>query len=86
MGVTEELLKKFSMDQLIDFNESIMQMVFGASESLLSFDTYQFKDYSKVVAPMFDPEEKAKKRREVFPVDCKKAFDMGVKLATESFG
>lgn len=86
MGVTEELLKKFGMDQLIDFNESIMQMVFGASESLLSFDTYQFKDYSKVVAPMFDPEEKAKKRREVFPVDCKKAFDMGVKLATESFG
>ena len=86
MGVTEELLKKFGMDQLIDFNESIMQMVFGASESLLSFDTYQFKDYSKVVAPMFNPEEKAKKRREVFPVDCKKAFDMGVKLATESFG
>jgi len=86
MGVTEELLKKFSMDQLIGFNESIMQMVFGASESLRSFDTYQFKDYSKVVAPMFDPEEKAKKRREVFPVDCKKAFDMGVKFATESFG
>jgi len=86
MGVTEELLKKFGMDQLIGFNESIMQMVFGASESLLSFDTYQFKDYSKVVAPMFDPEEKAKKRREVFPVDCKKAFDMGVKFATESFG
>jgi hypothetical protein len=35
---------------------------------------------------MFDPEEKAKKRREVFPVDCKKAFDMGVKFAAESFG
>ncbi len=33
-------------------------MVFGVSESLYSFDTLQFKDYSKVVADCFDPEKK----------------------------
>jgi hypothetical protein len=55
-------------------------MLFGASESLCSFDTWQFEDYSKVVADLFDPEKKAQRRREVFPQDCEKAFDMGVRL------
>ena len=32
---------------------------------------------------MFDSEKKAKRREEIFPVDCKKAFDMGVKFTTE---
>jgi len=84
MNVTEEQLKTYALDQPIAFNEYILQGVFGASESLLSFDTYQFNDYSKIVAPLFDLEKKAKRRDEVFPVDCKKAFDMGVRFATET--
>ena len=32
----------------------------------------------------FDAEKKAKRREEVFPLDCKKAFEMGVKFATET--
>lgn len=83
MNVTEEQMKEFGMNQPIGFNEYALRNTFGASESLLSFDTYQFEDYSKVVATVFDPEKKAKVREEVFPVDCKKAFDMGVKFATE---
>jgi len=83
MNETEEMLKAFGMDKPIEFNEFVMRKVFGASESLLSFDTYQFDDYSKVVATMFDAEAKAKRRAEVFPVDCQKAFDMGVRFATE---
>ncbi len=84
MNVTEEMLKTYGMDKHIELNEIAMRMAFGATELLLSFDTYQFKDYSKVVAPMFDPEEKAKKWKDAFPVDCTKAFDMGVQFATES--
>jgi hypothetical protein len=48
----------------------------------MSFDTYQFEDYSKVVASRYDPEQKAKRRKEVFPEDGRKAFDMGVRFAT----
>jgi hypothetical protein len=62
---------------------SFLGTIFGVSESLLSSDTYQFEDYSKVVATMFDGEAKVKRRTEVFPVDCQKAFDMGVRFATE---
>ena len=58
----------------------ILERIFGASESLCSYDTYQFEDYSKVFAPRFNPEKKAQRRREVFPLDCTKAFEMGVRL------
>jgi multimeric flavodoxin WrbA len=81
MNATPEDMERFGFDQHIVMNERVLQMIFGASESLLSFDTYQFKDYSKVVADRFDPERKAKRRKEIFPGDCEKAFDMGVRFA-----
>ena len=75
MGITEDMLKESGCyDQPLNLNEKILKLIFGASESLLSTDTYQFDDYSKVVATLFDPEKKAKRRKEVFPKDCEKAF------------
>ena len=62
----------------------MLELIFGDSESLFSFDTYQFEDYSKMVADRFDVEHKAKRRREVFPIDCEKAFDMGVRFARKN--
>jgi hypothetical protein len=50
----------------------VLRTIFGESESLMSYDTYQFEDYSKIYAPRFDPEKKAKSRAEVFPLDCEK--------------
>jgi hypothetical protein len=81
MNATPERMKEFGFDQHIVLNERVLQMLFGASESLLSFDTYQFKDYAKIVAPRFNPEKKAKRREEVFPHDCEKAFEMGARFA-----
>jgi multimeric flavodoxin WrbA len=83
MNVTEDMFKDFGADKPVSINELSMRLVFGASESLISFDTYQFEDYSKVVATAFDVEAKAKKRVEIFPVDCQKAFEMGVRFATD---
>jgi multimeric flavodoxin WrbA len=81
MNVTEELMKEWGYEQLFGNNQRLLQMVFGASESLCCFDTYQFKDYAKVVADRFDPEKKARRRREVFPHDCQQALAMGARLA-----
>ncbi|MBN2419975.1 MAG: hypothetical protein JXL81_11360, partial [Deltaproteobacteria bacterium] len=53
------------------------------AESLMSYDTYQFEDYSKVVADGIDQSKKKKRREEIFPVDCEKAFNMGVKLVED---
>ena len=65
-------MKQIGYEQPVKFIEQIMKLVFGASESLMVNDTYQFEDYSKYVTTRFDPVEKAKRREEVFPNDCKK--------------
>ena len=77
MNVTEELARERGFHHHINSNEAVMKGIFGESESLMSYDTLQFEDYSKMYAPRFDPEQKAKRRAEVFPLDCEKAFDMG---------
>ena len=81
MNARQEGMKPSGQEGCVTRNERLLQMLFGASESLCSFDTYQFEDYSKVVADLFDPEEKAKRRREIFPKDCEKAFEMGARFA-----
>jgi len=80
MGVKEEYFDMFGLRKTIEVNEYVAKRIFGYSESLCCTDTYQFDDYSKYVADMFDLEEKAKRRKEVFPKDCEKAFEMGARF------
>ncbi len=80
MGIKEEYFDMFGLKKTIELNENFTKRIFGYSESLCSTDTYQFDDYSKYVADKFDLEEKAKRRKEVFPLDCQKAFEMGAKF------
>ena len=80
MNVTEEIMKEW--EYAVNFNryEIALKRIFGESEYMCSFDTCQFDDYSKVVATRFDPVKKKQRHEEVFPLDCQKAFDMGVRL------
>ncbi len=82
MGADESRMKDMSIDRHIALNEMILGRIFGASESLVVTDTYQFDDYSKYVVS-HNVEEKARRRKEVFPLDCEKAFEMGIRLAKE---
>jgi len=84
MGVTEEAMNQFGYQQRFATIERLLRIIFGSGETLLSFDTLQFADYSKVVAPRFDPVQKLKRRKEVFPQDCQKAFEMGARFAAEA--
>lgn len=81
MGVPEKQMNEFGYGQRFANTERFLTRIFGSSEMLLCFDTYQFDDYSKFVAPRFNPEEKLKRHKEVFPKDCQNAFDMGVRFA-----
>ena len=81
MGLPEEMVKEVGYNQRFANTERFLTRIFGSSETLSSFDTYQFKDYSKVVATRFDPAAKLKRRQEIFPKDCQKAFEMGARLA-----
>jgi multimeric flavodoxin WrbA len=80
LGATDARIKEAGWDRQFTLMESILSRIFGASETLLATDTYQFDDYSKYVAPGMDAEAKARRRKEVFPEDCRKAFEMGARL------
>ncbi len=64
-------------------NSSVLQTLKGTSDYYVAGDTYQFDDYSKYDAAMFNPEHKAKVRDEQFPAHCKQVFEMGVDLGQE---
>lgn len=83
MNAPEEAAQAFGYDRLFSTNEGYMQRIFGHVESIMSYDTYQFKDYSKVVSDLFDGGKKKKRRQEVFPQDRQKAYDMGVRFARQ---
>lgn len=66
---------------LAEKDKQKFDMFVGDTEVLNILDTYQFDDYSKYASAMFDPVAKKQRRDTVFPEDCKKAFDMGCRLA-----
>lgn len=82
MNIPEHMVKQMSLERVFEFNESMLEMLIGPCESLMSFDTLQFEDYSQYAAGMFDAAAKRKRHEEVFPDDCRKAFDLGARLAT----
>ncbi|MDO0824163.1 flavodoxin family protein [Desulfosporosinus nitroreducens] len=84
MGLNMDGLKERGYDQHFKLTDMFLERIFGTSEYLSVTDTYQFDDYSKYVATAFDPQAKAKRREEEFPNDCKKAFDMGVRLTQQT--
>ena len=54
--------------------------MFGPTEILYSFDTYQFNDYSRYDAAMLPEEHKARMRETQFPKDLQKAYELGKRL------
>ena len=83
MNVSEELMKEYQYPVHMGLNENVLRRTFGEAETLCSFETLQFEDYDKVVFSYFDPEERRKRRRTVFPEDCRQAFALGVRLVAQ---
>lgn len=84
MNHTESMFNQLGLGKQLEFTELLFKRTFGHSETITAYDTYQFDDYDKYVSTGFDKGAKARRREEVFPDDCKKAFDMGVRFSQES--
>ncbi len=82
MNVPEAMVGELSYDVHFRANEDVLARMFGQAESLYSFATLQFEDYSKMVFEYFDPAERIERRRTVFPEDCRKAFELGARLVS----
>jgi multimeric flavodoxin WrbA len=83
MNLDEKTMKEWGYVSVLSATENQIGRIFGTSEALYATDTYQFDDYSKYVVTVFDEAHKAKRRKEEFPKDCEKAFEMGVRFVTK---
>ena len=83
MNVPESKLDEYNYRGLFQRHENLMKVFFRVCTTLLSTDTLQVNDYGKYHLAGFDGEAKRLRRETVFPKDCRKAFELGVKLATE---
>lgn len=81
MNVDECNLEKVGYKEYFRKMQEIVERIFGPTEELYSTDTLQFSDYSRYVSTLFDSEKKMKRHREVFPKDCRRAYELGEKLA-----
>ncbi|MDP4160874.1 MAG: flavodoxin family protein [Bacillota bacterium] len=81
MNVPKEFLPRVNYEALFEQTKNSLQLLNGTSEYLISADTYQFDDYSKYEASMFNEIHKSQVKAKQFPLDCQKAFDMGARLA-----
>lgn len=80
MNAPEKLTKELGYERKFEGYEGILKRFFGSSKSMISTDTWQFDDYSKYMATGFNVEAKAKRRKDVFPIDCERAAKFGVDL------
>lgn len=72
------------VDLVRGYRQTLNRFV-GPTETLVSGNTLQLRDYSRTGWPwtMFDPEAKQRRHETVFPEECRKAFRMGAALAGE---
>ena len=81
MIMTSNAQDSFYMDLMRNYQQTLNRFV-GPTEILVSGDTLQLKDYSKLdwEWSMFNLESKKRRHETVFPQECAKAYDMGATL------
>lgn len=79
----EETFVQTKYDVLLGANASQLSM-FGPTETLLSFNTYQFNDYSRYDAAQFNEAIKDEVRQIQFPVDLHNAYELGIRLVEQA--
>ena len=80
MNISEAKFDDFGYKALFQRYEDWMKHYFGHCETLLATDTLQAKDYSRYHLGMFDAAAKQLRHDTVFPQDCRKAYELGVRL------
>lgn len=80
MNVPEKKANENGYLDAIDSTMGFIKHVLGPGQIYLSCDTYQFDDYSKYETSGIDANAKTRHHEEQFPIDCKRAFQLGVEI------
>ena len=86
MNTPEKDMAGRNYDKIFPGAQGFFKRIFGNCELFFCTDTCQFSDYSKYLSTCFDAEAKQKRRADIFPEECKRAFDLGAKLASAASG
>ena len=84
MNVSGERLGTLGYDRHFNITKTALEKYFGTCELLSSTDTLQYSDYDRYESEMFDREAKIRRHAEVFPEDCKRAFELGVRMVSSA--
>ena len=80
MNNAEALMESKHYPVLLGVNGELLQDAFGHNEILYVNDTLQFDNYAVYEADFFGEEHKKEHYLNQFPMDCKKACEMGKRL------
>lgn len=81
MNITEEQMETVEGENALNAHQHFIYRTLGMKpQNLYAYNTYQFSDYEKYESSTFSEKNKAEYREKQFPIDCKKAFDMGVSI------
>jgi len=78
-----ETYRAIAYDTLLDTSARQLGM-YGPTEVLCSYDTWQFNDYSRYDAARFDVTRKAEIHERQFPVDLQRAYELGHRLVEQA--
>lgn len=81
MNVPEQSISAVGYDVKFNAYEVLLERFLGPSRTVLSTETLQVHDYDKYGIKMFEESERKSRRDTMFPLDCQKAFDIGVEMA-----
>ena len=76
---TQDILNTFA-----PVHSRMAELLGVAPEFCVAANAHQFKDYSLYEADLFSEEDKVRYRNEVFPQECRNAFEMGRRLALKA--
>lgn len=77
MNATEEQAATAGFIARLDMVDAFIGHVFTQPKRLISFNTYQFNNYSRYQVEVFSETEKRRHREEVFPLDLQRTFEAG---------
>ena len=80
MNAPENFMEQIGYPKAFNHIEKVIERTFTKPLVMYSNDTYQFDDYEKYESSAFSKEAKEEHKRIQFPLDCKKAFELGVNL------
>ncbi len=84
MNSTDEDYKMAGYNVSLGMTRDNLEFILGYAEQYNSYNTLQFRDYSKMNANYFDPEEKMHQHETQFPVDEQKCYEMGARLVQKA--